>query len=183
MRDTRRRRIIRARGFSHVGTTLEAAAIMGWFVVLVLGEKFLNDAATARRSAEGAVQQTVVSTATSYCQGGALAAQDVGGPTAHGGAQSVTNGALSVGDLLSLFKGLGFGQQPTFSLYSDPLQATTVNGQTTGVRPHPLVGSGSHDFKAIRSLACLEKPKDSPKPSLEPYRTTIFDLNIRGYNP
>src|SRR5215472_2347537 len=57
----------RTRGFSHVATTIEAAAVMGWFVILILGEKYLSDATTARRAAENTAQQGVVESAMSYC--------------------------------------------------------------------------------------------------------------------
>ena len=46
------KRRARARGFSHVSTTLEAAAIMGWFALAVVSEKHLDDAVTARRASE-----------------------------------------------------------------------------------------------------------------------------------
>jgi len=59
---------LRQRGFSHISLTIEAAGVMGWFVMTILSQKYLNDAATSRRAAENAAEQGSVASASSFCQ-------------------------------------------------------------------------------------------------------------------
>lgn len=170
----------RSRGFSHVAMTLEAAAVMGWFVVLVLGEKYLGDAVSARRSAEDKVQQSSVQSAMSYCQGSPSSAIQNG---ATGNVQVKPNGTLSISQIASIVMGLGLGKEKTWPNYIEPFQGSFSTASSGGVKPHELVGTGTHTFTGDRAMACLERSKDSPIPSIDQYRSSVFDTTIRGYRP
>jgi len=179
------RKIRGKRGFSHVSMTLEAAAVMGWFVVLVLGEKYVGDATSARRAAEDSVEQSSVASAMSYCAGGGAGAS-AGSAAApvQGSADVRQNGKLSISSVLSIIAGLGLGSQKSFPLYTEPFQGAFATASSGGVTPHRLVGEGTHTFSGNRNLACLEPPKAvSPIPDLLSYRSSIFDTTVRGYGP
>ena len=177
-----RRLRARGRGFSHVSMTLEAAAVMGWFAVCVIGEKYLADGAHARRDAETSAQQSSIASATSYCEGGGAAGA---ASSASGDLSKVTsslstfqNGSFSISSIVSIVMGLGLGGQSTFSLYSDPFQGAGAKASES------TTGGGPHTFRADRSLACLERSKDtpaSPEMSLSQYRMSIFGTNVQGY--
>jgi hypothetical protein len=164
--------------------TLEAAAVMAWFVVLVLGEKYVGDATTARRRAEDSVQQSSISSAMSYCAGGgAASAASTGAGGAPSSLQVLPQGNLSVSQIFGILALFGIGHERTFPVYTEPLRGTFANAASGGVTPHRLVGQGTHTFTGNRALACLEPSKDSPLPSIFQYRGSIFNTTIRGYGP
>ncbi|WP_394822992.1 hypothetical protein [Pendulispora albinea] len=171
----------RQRGFSHVSMTVEAAAVMAWFAVLVLGEKYVGDATSARRGAEDAVQQSSVQSAMNYCQGSANPSSAV--QNLQSNLSVRPNGKLPASQIVSLIAGMGIGSEKTFPIYLEPFTGAFATSSVGGVTPHRLVGQGTHTFTGDRSMACLERPKDSPLPSINLYRTSIFGTTIRGYGP
>ncbi|WP_394836792.1 hypothetical protein LVJ94_07775 [Pendulispora rubella] len=173
----------RKRGFSHVSMTLEAAAVMVWFVVLVLGEKYVGDATTARRRAEDSVQQSSIANAMSYCSGGAASAASSSAGGVPSSLQVRPQGNLNVSQIFAILALFGIGHERTYPVYTEPLRGTFANASSGGVTPHQLVGEGTHTFTGNRALACLERSKDSPIPSINQYRGSIFDTTIRGYGP
>lgn len=168
------------RGFSHVSTMLEISAVMGWFVVLVLGEKFVGDAVTARRAAEISAQESVSSSAMQYCGGSSPSPTSIG-QSVRSALDVAVNGTPDLSEIIGIVAGLGLEYQKTFSLYLDPLRESTAGAQSGTVTPHPLVGSGSYSFNVHRTMACLERSKDSPIPDIAEYRNSIFTTNIQGY--
>ncbi len=181
----------RSRGFSHVSQTIEAAAIMGWFVILVLGEKYVSDATMARRRTEISVQESAVATAMGTCGGGG----PLGGAGGLlGAAGAVLNGggvgdvlnagsalldgdmpvsanvsignngtmAVHMGSIPTLIAGLGLGSLRTLPNYFRPFQSTTARASARGVVAGAPLNFRSGDFEASRSLACLEPSLDTP---------------------
>jgi hypothetical protein len=159
---------------------LEISAVMGWFVVLVLGEKFVGDAVTARRAAEISAQESVSSSAMSYCAGSSASPTSIG-QAVHSAIDVAVNGKPDLSQIIGIVAGLGLGSQKTFSLYLDPLQESTAGAQSAQVKPHPLVGQGTYRFDVQRTMACLERSKDSPIPDIAEYRNAIFTTDIQGY--
>lgn len=171
----------RRRGFSHVSTTLEAAAVLGWLVVLVLGEKLINDAVTARRAVEDTAEQSSVAAAAAYCETNRTVGSTIPGTAAGGMTFAVTDGRLDIQNLLSLLTGLGIGAQRTMPLYTLPLRSSTSRAAQGEVHADPLVGGGTYAFQGERSLACQERAVDVPQNSIADYRKSIFDTNIAGF--
>ncbi|WP_394847127.1 hypothetical protein LZC95_06615 [Pendulispora brunnea] len=172
----------RKRGFSHISMTLEAAAVMVWFVVLVLGEKYVGDATSARRQAEDSVQQSSIANAMSYCSGAGAATSAASGGVPSS-LQVRPQGNLSVSQIFAILALFGIGHERTYPVYTEPLRGTFANASVGGVTPHQLVGEGTHTFTGNRALACLERSKDTPVPSINQYRGSIFNTTIRGYGP
>lgn len=164
----RRRSRVRARGVSHVSTVLEASAVMGWFVVLILGERAVSNAAAARRAAEQASQTSAATASASYCAA-------PGGEASPETAVRVTlapGGKLDIAGGLGALSGLGLGAQRTFAYYERPL----ANVQTSASSI-----AGDRTFTAERALGCLERPLDAPRGSLALYRAPIWTTNLMGY--
>jgi hypothetical protein len=182
-RARRFRRRARSRGFSHVTQTIEAAAVMAWFVLLVIGEKFVGDATSARRSTEDAVKQSSVS---SECQ---TATYGVPLP----GAVPVTatlgigiNGVpqLTSSEIPSIIAGLGLTSLRTLPVYFKPFQSTTARAAALEVTAGAPLNFRSGTFEGVRSLACLEPSLDSPGApwvNIEASRTMIYVQNVLGY--
>lgn len=171
----------RSRGFSHVSTTLEAAAIMGWFVILVLGEKLVSDSTTARRAVEDTAEQSAVASSAAYCESNVVLTQSVGGVGPRGSVNVGAHGGLDISNLVSLLAGLGLGSQRTFQLFTLKLQSTTARAEQGDVHGAPQVGGATYDFYGERTRACQERPKDVPETSIDQYRKSIFNKNILGY--
>lgn len=169
------------RGFTHVSFVLEASAVLGWFAVLVLGERLVGDATTARRAVEVAAQQSSVVLSTSYCEGEAEPATTLAGyrPDANAGVEG--RGAPDVGAVLSLARVLGIGSQPTFRVYTSEAQTASARATQGGIRGAKQVGDAAHTFEGQRSLACRERSADTPSTSIAKYRASIFDTNIKGF--
>lgn len=199
----RGRRRGRRRGFSHVTQTIEAAAVMGWFVILVLGEKYLGDATASRRSAEVSVQESVVASAMGECGGGSGLGAGLGNlGSAAGVAQNLLagggrvpvsanldiggNGApkLTLGSIPQLIMGLGLGKLPTLPIYSKSFQRSNARASAGAVTAAAPLNFRSGNFQASRSMACLEPSLDSPGApwvNIKASRTLIFITTILGY--
>jgi hypothetical protein len=181
------RRRLRARGFSHISLTIEAAGVMGWFVMTVLSEKYLNDATTSRRAAENAAEQASVSNASSFCQGGGAASNTLGNFEAHGSSDVFSNGMpqLTPAQIPSLISMVGISSLKTLPVYFQQFQGSktsTTAQAVTSTAPHNQVTSGQ--FQGVRDLACLEKSLESPGApwlSIAEARQNVFTTNIQGY--
>jgi hypothetical protein len=181
------RRRLRAGGFSHIALTIEAAGVMGWFVMTVLSEKYLNDATTSRRAAENAAEQGSVSSASSFCQGGGSASSTLGNFSANGASTTFANGMpqLTPAQIPPLLSMVGISSLKTLPVYFNQFQGaqtSTTAGPVTSTAPHNQVTSGS--FQGVRDLACLEKSLDTPGApwaSIAQARQNVFTTNIQGY--
>lgn len=167
----------RRRGVSHVGTVLECAMVMGWFVALMLGEKKVSDASDARRSAEEAARANASASTASYCAGGGLDATPGGLPPAHVEPSVVPHGAPPVSAAVSLLTSLGLGAQPTFPYYTLPEREVRVRAASTSSEQ----GVRGRVFGAERSLGCLEAPLDTPSGSLKSFRQKLWKDHLKGY--
>jgi hypothetical protein len=178
---------LRQRGFSHISLTIEAAGVMGWFVMTILSQKYLNDAATSRRAAENAAEQGSVASASSFCQGGGSAQSTLGKFSASGSASVFSNGMpqLTPAQIPSLISMVGISSLQTLPVYFKQFQGSqtsTTAGAVTSVAPHNAVTSGS--FQGVRNMACLEKSLDSagaPWIGILTARQNVFTTNIQGY--
>lgn len=172
----KRRSRARQRGFSNVGTILEGAMVMGWFVVLLLGEKGVSSAADARRSAEGAAEESAVKSSANYCSGESAS---VGKATAS--PNVMTQNTPQVSSAVGIIQALGLGQQRTFPNYTNPLKNVDVNAQSGADQVPGQVDPSSKTFEGERDLGCLEKPLDEPQGSMDQYRQKLWEQNLKGY--
>jgi hypothetical protein len=183
---SRLRKRLRARGFSHISMTMEAAGVMGWFVVLVLSEKYMNDASTSRRAAETSAQQSSVSSAMSNCQGGSQPAT-AGSITAQTSTNMFSNGMpqLTPAQIPPILSVVGVSSLQTLPNYFKPFQGTQAQGTASPVTDKaPRNQTTSGQFTGVSNMACLEKPLDTPGapwPSIETARIQVFVKNIAGY--
>jgi len=181
------RRRLRARGFSHIAMTIEAAGVMGWFVMTVLSEKYLSDATTSRRTAENAAEQASVASASAYCQGGGSASNSLGAFSASGSAGTFSNGIpqLTPAQIPPLISMVGISSLKTLPVYFKQFegsQAKTTAQAVTSTAPHNQVTSGA--FEGVRDMACLERSLDTPGApwaSIAQARMNVFTTNIQGY--
>ena len=173
---TRYRARASERGFSSVGTILESAMVMGWFVALLLSEKGVSSAVDARRSAEAAAEESATKSSASQCQPE---------PVTAGHAQTTSsvlpNGRPQVQSALAIVQALGLGQQRTFPNYVKPLQSVSVQGKSLADEVAGDVNPAGKSFESKRSLGCLERPIDVPKGSMEQYRAKLWEQNLKGY--
>jgi hypothetical protein len=184
---------------------------MGWFAVLVIGEKYMNDATMSRRAAENTAQQSAVKSAMGQCGGGlgglggALGGGGLGGLGAmgglvpqlnvgigtsgisiHGGVNIGMNGAPvpSMAQIPSIISMLGLGSFKTLALYTKPFQSVTANVSSGGIKAGAPLGFSSNGFTGVRAVACLEPSLDSkgaPWIRLAEARAMVFIKNILGY--
>ncbi len=171
-----RRSRARQRGFSSVGTILESAMVMGWFVVLLLGEKGVSNAADARRSAESAAEESATKSAANQCQ-----PQGASVPKTQTSPSVIANGKPQVESAVALVQALGLGQQRTFPNYVKPLQNVLVQARSQADEVAGDVNPGGKSFEGQRDLGCLEKPIDAPKGSMDEYRSKLWEQNLKGY--
>lgn len=169
----------RRRGVTHVGTVLEAAMVMGWFVVMIVGEKSVSSANDARRSAENKATQTALTSSGKYCQGGS-AADAPGLPQASGGPQVFANGMPQAERAISAIAGLGIPRTQTFPYYTDPLKNVRVETESTAQGDVNDRAKGK-TFRGERQLGCLERPLDTPQGTLDQYRHPLWQTNLQGY--
>lgn len=165
------------RGVSPVSTVLEAAMVMGWFAVLVLGERAVSSAADARRSAENAAEQSSTQSSAAYC---APAAVTLGAARA---VPSVTpSGKPNVSIAISLISTLGgTAGARTWQYYVKALVTVRVKSTATA-SPTPGDNDPSDNtFEAVRRQGCLEKPLDLPKGTMDAYRQVFWIKNLMGY--
>jgi hypothetical protein len=181
------RRRLRARGFSHISLTIEAAGVMAWFVMTVLSEKYLNDATTSRRAAENAAEQATVSSASGFCQGSGSATNTLGKFSASGSTSMFSNGMpqLTPAQIPSLISMIGVSSLSSLPVYFKQFQGSqtkTTAGAVTSTAPHNTVTSGT--FQGVRDMACLEKSLDTPGApwiNIQNARQQVFTTNIQGY--
>ena len=166
----------RQRGFSSVGTILESAMVMGWFVVLLLGETGVSSAADARRSAESAAEESATKSAANECK-----PQSASSGNARTSPSVIQNGRPQVASAVALVQALGLGQQRTFPNYIKPLQNVLVQSTSSAEEVPGDVNPAGKQFEGSRDLGCLEKPIDVPKGSMEQYRAKLWEQNLKGY--
>ncbi len=172
----RRRSRAKQRGVSTVSNVLESAMVMGWFVMLVLGEKGVSSAADARRGAESAAEQSAVSSAASYCQGkGANVMRAQASPSV------IPNGKPNVSSAVAMVQALGLGSQRTFPNYILPMKNVMVQSTSSAEEVPGEVNPAGKKFEGARDLGCLEKPLDVPKGSMDEYRMKLWLQNLKGY--
>ena len=164
------------RGFSSVGTILESAMVMGWFVVLLLGEKGVSSAADARRSAESAAEESATKSSANQCQ-----PQSASSRKARTSPSVISNGRPDVAAAVALIQALGLGQQRTFPNYLKPLQNVRVEATSSADEIAGDVNPAGKSFEGQRNLGCLEKPIDAPKGSMDEYRARLWQQNLQGY--
>lgn len=172
------RKRARQRGITHIPSILEAAMVMGWFVVMIVGEKTVSSANDARRSAENSAQQTASTTSGAACQGGHLESSP-GLPPATGAPNIFPNGMPQAQGAIGAIAGLGVPPTKTFPYYVDPLENVKVQTKATAQGENDRAKGKS--FEGQRQLGCVEKPLDSPQGSLEDYRMPIWAKNLQGY--
>jgi len=158
----------RSRGMSNVSNVMESAMVIGWFVLLIIGEKQVSTAADARRASEDSSESTASKSAANYCQ----PQQET-----YNGAQvrpsTLPGGMPNASAVISAIAGLGIGSERTFPNYIKPLQNIEALASTR---------TRTHDFVGQRELGCLERPLDtSPKGSMDQYRIKIWITNLQGY--
>jgi hypothetical protein len=169
------------RGMSTTSLTLETAAVMGWFVFMIRGEKLVGDATSARRSVENTTQQSARVSGNNYCQGGTQGSTS-GAFSASPQAGVDQIGVPDIGEVISLVEMLGFGPQATFANFTNQFKQTTVTAQVDNVKAAALIGGNSMSFKATSQAACREKALDTPGTSITTYRTSVYLTNILGWS-
>ena len=150
--------------------------VMGWFVVLLLGEKGVSNAADARRSAESAAEESATKSSASQCQ-----PQSANVGRARTSPSVISNGKPQVASAIALVQALGLGQQRTFPNYIKPLQNVLVQASSSADAVAGDVNPGGKSFEGQRDLGCLEKPIDVPKGSMDEYRSKLWEQNLKGY--
>jgi hypothetical protein len=176
----------RSGGFSHISQTIEAAAVMAWFVILVVGEKYVGDSTSARRSTENAVQQSSVASAIRHCQGGGEGLSFPGPVQVSSGVGVHVNGMpqVTMNEIPSIISGLGVTSLRTLPVYFKPFQTTSARATAAEVTAGAPLSFRSGEFEGVREMACLEPSLDSPGApwvSIESSRTMIFVKNVLGY--
>jgi hypothetical protein len=166
-----------SRGVSPVSTVLEAAMVMGWFAILVLGERAVSSAADARRSAETAAEQSSTQSSAGYCTPSAVT---IG--TARAAASVTSSTKPNVSIAISLISALGGATGArTWQYYVKALVTVQVKSTATA---SPVPGDNDpsdRTFEADRRQGCLEKPLDLPKGTMDVYRHVFWIKNLMGY--
>ena len=175
------KRHARRRGVSPVSLTLETGAVMCWFVFMILGEKLVGDATSARRSVENSTQQSARVSGNNFCSGGSLGST-AGAFSASPQSAIDSIGVPDIGQIISLVEMLGFGPQATFKLFTQEFKQTTVTAQVSNVKAAALIGGNSLSFKSTNQAACREKALDTPGTSITAYRQSVYLTNILGWS-
>ena len=169
------------RGMSTISLTLEAALIMMWFVVVILGELAVSRAATARRSAEGAAESSTAMTAAQYCKPSPImigkARVDISIIT-----NGKPNGVAAAIAIIQALGGVSGGR--TWGYYILPLLNGDARATATADRidvPMSNADPSSRRFFAERNTGCLEKPLDTPAGTMNFYRHAMWMKNLFGY--
>ncbi|MBS2012706.1 MAG: hypothetical protein JST00_07465 [Deltaproteobacteria bacterium] len=172
----KRRSRARQRGISTVSNVLESAMVMGWFVMLVLGEKAVSSAADARRGAETAAEQSAVRSAAGYCSGAGASVM-----RAQATPSIIPNGKPNVSSAVSMVQALGLGSQRTFPNYILPMKNVMVQARSSADATPGELDPSKKTFEAARDMGCLEKPLDLPRGSMDEYRIKLWMQNLMGY--
>jgi len=164
------------RGVSHVSNVLECAMVMGWFAILVLGERAVSSATDARRYAETSAEQSATASSANQCLPqmrnvrGAISIPSV-----------IPNGIPPASAAVPMILALGLGQQRTFPNYVKPLLNVLVTSSATADAVPGDVNPGGKQFEGLRDLGCSEKPLDLPMGSMDQYRQRLWQLHLQGY--
>jgi hypothetical protein len=150
--------------------------VMGWFVVLLLGEKGVSSAADARRSAESAAEESATKSSANECK-----PQNASASSARTSPSVIANGKPDVASAVALVQALGLGQQRTFPNYVKPLQNVLVQATSSAEAVPGDVNPAGKSFEGQRDLGCLEKPIDTSKGSMDQYRAKLWEQNLKGY--
>jgi hypothetical protein len=174
------RRRARARGFSHVSTTLEAAAIMGWFAIAVISEKKLDDAVTNRRAVEASAQDSA------HASGGACKNEAidnaVGEAKPKANVQIKSDAKLGLEDSkLPQTQQLGFSHAQAFPAQKAPIKVASVVSRSKNEEAE----NGGGNFVGERQVSCQESPPrenaSNAAQAIEPLRQKLWDKNLKGY--
>lgn len=157
---------------THVSTTLEAAAIMAWFALVVTAERRLDDAVTTRRAVEDAAA------ASAHASAGSCVMHPVNAPVSTvQPASAVRIGQeerLGVPDLvLPPVQILGVAVPHAFPSQQTPLRHATATA--TAVNRDGAV------LTATRQMSCEDLPPLTPIPRVGGLRTVIWTRNVMGY--
>src|SRR5689334_13371704 len=104
------------RGLTTVTTVLEGAMVIGWFVVLILGEKAVSRSVDARRAAETVAEEAATSTSADACT-----AMEVTLANARALPSILASAPPDVARAVALLVALGLGGERTFPSYRKPL--------------------------------------------------------------
>lgn len=171
------------RGFSHVSTTLEAAAIMGWFAIAVVSEKKLDEAVTNRRAVESSAQDSAhASGASCSSQSNDRAVGDAT-PKSTVSIGPSTNLGLDPSKMPSV-GALGLSHSDAFPSESAPIKVASVTSRSTASASDERGGEESAgSYRAERKVACQEPPplKKSALDAAGPLRESLWEKNLRGY--
>lgn len=161
-------RLARQRGFSHVSTTLEAAAIMGWFAVAIVSEKHLDDAVTSRRASETSAEESAHGSAAA---GAAKPIEESVGearPRASVVMESADKLGVDDGAMPSL-GALGVSPSAAFSSQRSPMKRAVATSRTNG------------SFHAERAIVAQEPAPSATAPQIAPLRSTLWNQHLKGY--
>lgn len=153
---------------SYVTNMLETAAIIGWFAVVLAGTKRLDNAVTARRTAETDAENAAT-IAAARC----------------GNVLNVDRLGLETSSLPIVPPGLGYRQ--AFPAQQTPLRHTFSKTTNARVQPEDLPDGSAenvlHSVTATRQLSCQDIPQSTPTPDarIQSLRTQIWMTNLRGY--
>lgn len=150
--------------------------VMGWFVILLLGEKAVSSATDARREAETAAEESATKSAANMCQ-----PQNANIGRARTSPSVISNGVPKVQAAIALVQALGLGSQRTFPIYLKPLQNVRVQATSSAEAIPGQANPAGKSFEGKRDLGCLEKPMDSPRGSMDEYRMRLWIRNLQGY--
>ena len=150
--------------------------VMGWFVVLLLGEKAVSAATDARREAETAAAESATKSSANQCQ-----PQSVNVGRARTSPSVISSGVPMVQAAIAMVQALGLGGQRTFANYIKPLQNIVVRASASAAEVSGDVNPAGRTFEGQRGLGCLEKPIDVPKGSMDEYRARLWVQHLQGY--
>lgn len=167
------------RGVTATSTVFEAALIMAWFAVLILGEVAVGRAADARRAAENAAETSAVGSGSRYC-----IPVSANGPNVRVNVSINTNNMPSqIQAALAIVAALGgVSGSRTWGYYIKPLLRVAVGSQASAdAVPGAEADPSKRTFEAQRSQGCIERPLDLPKGTMDTYRNIMWVKNLMGY--
>lgn len=174
------------RGFSHVSTMLETAAIVGWFAVVLAGEKRLDSAVTARRAVEIGAQDSA-SVSAARCQSFPVtpALGDVSA-SAKVNVASVDRLGLETA-ALPFVPSMAVSYPEAFHAQQTPLRHTASSALNARLQaedgPDGTADDVLHRVSATRQLSCQDIPQATPTADepIRRLRSAIWERNLRGY--
>jgi hypothetical protein len=172
----------RSAGLTPVANVLEGALSIGFFVVLIIGEKALSTGIGARRDVEDAADESATLSGAAYCE-----TNSPSDTRASIDPSTVTSSHPNTQAATSFVSAIGIGQEKPFSYYTDQMQHVVVTGrEAASLRVRPNAGTTEATYRANRSLGCAERPKDKPCSgdkcgSEDDYRTHYWTTKVMGY--